>query len=120
MSWESCKSGVVAVERFVIAVAAFVSIVPLVLYAWETQDRRIDRAANFISAYATCAELDRAANEDFLSTDWEALAKGEDGEINAFIDALSTYASATDDLLKQLRQEIVVQCNYIKSVNKDS
>lgn len=56
-------------ERIIITLAACAAIVPLVQFYLEAQDRRIDRAANFILAH-------RACDSYFLDIAKDAKARG--------------------------------------------
>lgn len=44
------------IERTAVLVAALAALVPLWQFYDEAEDRKVDRAANFILAYSICAE----------------------------------------------------------------
>ena len=64
-----------ALERVVIIIAAFAAVFPLYQFYSEADDRRLDRASNFILAHAACIDLIRDGMKtqsldtmDFLNT----------------------------------------------------
>ena len=91
-------------ERCAVLIAALAALFPMWQFYSEAQDRRIDRAANFILAQQTCdaffSERERIADD--------RLAKGLPSESSAAIQS------------GEMSKGITVECEYIEELNRDA
>jgi len=114
-------------ERTVVLIASLVAILPLWQIYSEADERKLDRAANFVLAYSVCSEFQEAH-----AAEVEALVDAEDGitlpigsegivfEPDGNFDAaiLQEFQDKVNDTMKQYSEQIANECNYIARINR--
>jgi hypothetical protein len=126
MSW------LLAVERLVLIVASLAAMVPLWQFYNEREDRALDRAANFISAYSVCLSIEEEiASPPLPNLDGKVISLGpiQIPEDMKFSDDLTEDQLAERkailrrriDTLISIRRErrntINKRCDYITEIN---
>ena len=127
--WSKWIAWLLVAERIALTLAALTAILPMWQYYSEREDRRLDRAANFISAYKTCVDVKSGAS---LTPSLTSIDMSGDGTVDFTLSLNSeTFAPMapdrtlteviTDDINDQLRllnEGISSHCRYIEAINQ--
>lgn len=126
--WLFLKANFVGIERTVLLFCAVLALLPLMQYYGERDDRRLDRAANFLIAYEACRKQD-FGEQQWLFYAWSGIEPPEEfeAELDKIENELQSLAEKRDPAtlkaklisdLTAINKEVFFQCIYIMKRNE--